>query len=82
MHGALLDAQLLAEVYLAMTGGQQTIELAAEEDDGQPREVVRLFQPLTGRPRVIRASDAERAEHASRVQAMVDKGAPERVWPD
>lgn len=82
LHGALLDAQLLAEVYLAMTGGQQTIELAADEDDGQPREVVRLFQPLTGRPRVIRASDAERAEHASRVQAMVDKGAPERVWPD
>lgn len=32
LHGALLDAQLLLEVYLAMTGGQVTLSLDEEED--------------------------------------------------
>ena len=37
-HGALLDARLLAEVYLAMTGGQATLTLSAESDPvPQPR---------------------------------------------
>ena len=31
-HGALLDARILAEVYLAMTGGQATLVLSAESD--------------------------------------------------
>ncbi len=34
LHGALLDAQLLADVYLAMTGGQSAFAL---HDDGAPR---------------------------------------------
>ena len=33
LHGALLDARLLADVYLAMTGGQVTLSLDADEDD-------------------------------------------------
>ncbi len=82
LHGALLDAQLLAEVYLAMTGGQQTIELAADDAGGVERAVVRLFPPADGRPRVIRATEPEKAEHAARIRGMVDSGAPERTWPD
>ncbi len=31
-HGALLDARILAEVYLAMTGGQGSLTLSAESD--------------------------------------------------
>src|SRR5699024_10655802 len=34
LHGALLDAELLADVYLAMTGGQIDIGLVADRDDG------------------------------------------------
>ena len=33
VHGALLDANLLAEVYLAMTGGQTTMELQENKED-------------------------------------------------
>lgn len=33
LHGALLDAQILAQVYLAMTGGQTKLELAMNHDD-------------------------------------------------
>lgn len=37
LHGALLDANLLAEVYLAMTGGQTTMELQGSEAVGRGR---------------------------------------------
>lgn len=33
LHGALLDAEILAEVYLAMTGGQSSLELAAKPEN-------------------------------------------------
>ena len=33
LHGALLDAQILAEVYLAMTGGQRNLSLAGDGGD-------------------------------------------------
>ena len=36
-HGALLDARLLAEVYLAMTGGQATLVLARGAGSGARR---------------------------------------------
>ena len=69
-HGALLDAQLLAEVYLGLTGGQTSIEL----DHGQtatPAARGNLKRLLTeSRPVVIRASQAEREAHAKRLQAI------------
>lgn len=68
-HGALLDAELLAEVYLAMTRGQESliIELAP------PSVAVQPFVAGT-RPslRVIRADDEEVAGH-ERVLEEIDK---------
>jgi len=37
LHGALLDAEILADVYLLMTGGQTTLLLAAEESSSEER---------------------------------------------
>jgi DNA polymerase-3 subunit epsilon len=60
VHGALLDAELLAEVYLAMTRGQNTLEIAF---DSAPVDYsaggTRQRPPLV----VLRASDEELAEH-------------------
>ena len=40
LHGALLDARILADVYLAMTGGQATLGLESEQTgDAVPREL-------------------------------------------
>ncbi len=71
LHGALLDTELLAEVYLAMTRGQNALMIEPEEAprallgaDGQ----VRQRKPL----RVRRASDDERAAHEA-VLAAIDK---------
>lgn len=63
LHGALLDAELLAEVYLAMTRGQESLIMALEEEvsaaeaaaDGTPVERLPL--------RVVRATEAELAAH-------------------
>jgi DNA polymerase-3 subunit epsilon len=67
LHGALLDARLLADVYLAMTGGQSLLALdeAARERSGTmrftpPAANVRPAEPL----RVVEATLEELAAHA------------------
>ncbi|EAR20536.1 DNA polymerase III subunit epsilon [Nitrococcus mobilis] len=66
LHGALLDAQLLAEVYLLMTGGQTALSL--ESGAGLSADLalvggVRRLDPARPRLPVVRASSAEQAEH-------------------
>lgn len=70
LHGALLDTELLAEVYLAMTRGQESLlgdELGShEEQDAATGEMVRVAV------RVLRASEEELAQHAQQL-ADIDK---------
>jgi DNA polymerase-3 subunit epsilon len=73
LHGALLDAQILLDVYLAMTGGQTTLILG----EATQSDVAVILEPtLAIRPsvelRVIRASPEELAAH-QRVLATLDK---------
>jgi DNA polymerase-3 subunit epsilon len=76
LHGALLDAQILADVFLLMTGGQSSLL-----DEGQPgmegadikRDVKRVSAdrpPLT----VIRCNDEELAAHQQRLEAIEKVG--------
>ncbi|HEY4367223.1 MAG TPA: DNA polymerase III subunit epsilon [Steroidobacteraceae bacterium] len=73
LHGALLDAQILLDVYLAMTGGQTTLILG---DTGQSNVEVVAEQTVVVRPsgglRIVRASEEELAAH-QRVLAVLDK---------
>ena len=65
LHGALLDARILADVYLAMTGGQSALAL----DDGPRRAAARRAAAASGTAppdlplRVVVASAEERAAH-------------------
>lgn len=73
LHGALLDAQILADVYLAMTGGQTALVLGGEaEEEGQVSGA--SIQRLTVKPRlrVVPASAEELAAHEARL-AQIDK---------
>jgi DNA polymerase III subunit epsilon len=81
-HGALLDARILAEVYLAMTGGQATLILSEESDTARSR--ARLAAP----PRVgagvcitvIKPNEDELAAH-DQVLALLDKASGGKtVW--
>ena len=67
-HGALLDAELLAQVYVELTGGRQIgLELAAESQSGEAGSLIgkRPASPTGPRrePRPHAASDAEIARH-------------------
>ena len=72
LHGALLDAEILADVYLIMTGGQVALLLGGQTDGqggGAPEAIRRL--PADRPPlKVIRASDAEQAAHEARLAAI------------
>jgi DNA polymerase-3 subunit epsilon len=81
-HGALLDARILAEVYLAMTGGQGSLTLSAESEAVRAR--ARQVRPARSagavRIVVIDASDEEMAAH-EHVLALLDKAsAGSTVW--
>ncbi|PBS13650.1 DNA polymerase III subunit epsilon [Lysobacteraceae bacterium NML93-0792] len=69
LHGALLDAQLLAEVYLALTAGQHEIGFEAPVDTGRSVAHRVIVQPTGARP-ALRVPDADLALHAARVAAI------------
>lgn len=73
LHGALLDAELLAEVYLAMTRGQESLMMALEDEPGVG-EALAAAGPVDRPPlKVLRASPQELAEHEG-VLADIAKG--------
>jgi len=81
-HGALLDARLLAEVYLAMTGGQATFILSAEADSVRVRSRLEIpaLEFADVRIAVIEASEEELAAH-ERLLALLDKASDGKtVW--
>ncbi|MDP5290760.1 DNA polymerase III subunit epsilon [Oceanimonas sp. CHS3-5] len=75
LHGALLDAEILADVYLLMTGGQTKLNLQAEgsQQSGNGGELRRL---AAGRAplKVILALGAELEAHESRLDLIEKKG--------
>jgi DNA polymerase-3 subunit epsilon len=81
-HGALLDARILAEVYLTMTGGQAKFTLSAESDTARSRARQTAPQRVAGGVRiaVVRASEEELAAH-DQVLALLDKSSRgNTVW--
>jgi DNA polymerase-3 subunit epsilon len=83
LHGALLDAEILADVYLRMTGGQTALALDGEEGmSGVPGEGgVRRVDPARPRLRVIRATEAERDRHRDRLASIARASGGNCLWP-
>ncbi|NNM01854.1 MAG: DNA polymerase III subunit epsilon [Gammaproteobacteria bacterium] len=80
LHGALLDAGILADVYLAMTGGQTS--LWAEDRDGEVgASLPEDMSPRRQRHgRVVVASAAELEAHAAMLEAIDDVAADGCLW--
>jgi DNA polymerase-3 subunit epsilon len=76
LHGALLDAQLLAEVYLAMTRGQETLVM----EHVAPTASHRLQPDKPVRLKVLRASPEELAAHAAYMQEMARDCGEAHAW--
>lgn len=81
LHGALLDAEILADVYLAMTGGQTTLSLGGSQTGGAAA-APEAIRRLSGRPalRVVRASAEELAAHEQRLQAIDKASGGKCLW--
>ena len=77
LHGALLDAEILADVYLLMTGGQTNLMLGADanrtEDGGTGENGAIRRLPVNRAPlRVIRASQTEILAHEKKLDQLGD----------
>jgi DNA polymerase-3 subunit epsilon len=82
LHGALLDARLLADVYLAMTGGQAALSLGESGESARhaTTEEVRYVDREGLKLRVVRASDSELAAHNAQLDLIDEKSPSGAVW--
>ncbi|WP_392565672.1 DNA polymerase III subunit epsilon [Utexia brackfieldae] len=82
LHGALLDAEILAEVYLAMTGGQTSLSFSSEEHQQNQQTFVSAVQKLARSHlnlRVLKANDEECLAHESTLD-KIDKKSGGAIW--
>jgi DNA polymerase-3 subunit epsilon len=82
LHGALLDAEILADVYLMMTGGQVSLSLDSRTDSQGNQQRVEIQRVAVDREplRVIRASEAECQAHNGRMEAIEKICGGSSVW--
>lgn len=85
LHGALLDAEILADVYLMMTGGQTNLALAGDDnsDRGDGQSAQGGFRRLAAqRPAltVIRASNDELNAHEAQLQIIDKASGGQTLW--
>lgn len=80
LHGALLDAELLAEVYLAMTRGQNdlSMDLSGHGDSSEESNISKIAIPTD--LLIIKASDDENKEHEKTLEEIAKKSKKPAIW--
>lgn len=80
LHGALLDAEILADVYLYMTGGQKTLSLAGEGEDGSQAAAIRRLAAGRIPAPILAATAAELEAHQKFLQDLTKASGKELNW--
>ena len=83
LHGALLDAEILADTYLAMTGGQTMLSLGGQSEQGDNNFEVskpRIVAVDTSALKITQASDKEITAHNERLNSINEMSSGECVW--
>lgn len=86
LHGALLDAEILADVYLTMTGGQVSLfneeEPKTNENNEQAENVITTFTPIeiTNELKVLSASQEELQAHQTFLEKIQKKSKDNCIW--
>jgi len=82
LHGALLDAEILSDVYLAMTGGQVKLSLDSFSDNasnsGQPQ--IRRLKSVRSKLRVIVPSSTEIEAHEQKLINIEKESNKKSIW--
>jgi DNA polymerase-3 subunit epsilon len=80
LHGALLDSEILADVYLIMTGGQTDLMLAVEDESSDQSLDLGMLQAVDGADLpIIGATQEEAANHESMME-LLDKKSDGALW--
>jgi len=82
LHGALLDAEILADVYLMMTGGQRALSLSGnDDDDSQQRgaEAIKRVASTLELPVIMAAAD-ELSRHEEKLQLLDKASDGQCLW--
>ncbi len=74
LHGALLDAEILADVYLMMSGGQTKLNLAGKESGDGNVGAIRRVARGANKLKVIRATADEIQQHEARLDIVENAG--------
>lgn len=76
LHGALLDAEILADVYLLMTGGQASLldEESSREESSEGESIIVRLSSDRPRLKVVQCDAEELAEHQRRLVAIEKAG--------
>lgn len=79
LHGALLDSEILADVYLLMTGGQTALNLSS--DSGDSKDVGKIIRLNSDRKplKVLSAAADEISAHQERLD-LIEKSAGSCLW--
>lgn len=83
LHGALLDSEILADVYLLMTGGQRALSLSStssEDDSGQTHATgIRRLASVPDVP-IIHASEEELKQHQQKLSTIDKASQGQCLW--
>jgi DNA polymerase-3 subunit epsilon len=85
LHGALLDAEILADVYLVMTGGQVNLNIndqsSAEKGSSETTSSIRRLSADRPSLRVIKATESELKSHQQKLET-IKNASGQCVWQD
>ncbi len=83
LHGALLDARILLDVYLIMTGGQETLSFDSSQEQQAAEQTKARIVDVNRKPlRVIEATAEELVEHEKYLERIKEDSGGKCVWID
>ncbi len=82
LHGALLDAEILADLYLTMTGGQVVLQLDKEPSNSAAQKRKRKQQSLSDIRLLIQKASADELKEHEAVLEQIRQSNGQCVWDD
>jgi DNA polymerase III subunit epsilon len=80
VHGALLDARLLGEVYMALTRGQDSLAIGAETGANAIEDSANIRRERPARLKLVRATAEELRLHAAQIESIDKASGGKAVW--
>ena len=80
LHGALLDSKILGDVYLAMTGGQSTLDFTSQNEDKEQANQITSSNDIDLNLKVVNVTKEEHQLHLDYLERMKEETGTIPVW--